>query len=551
MYLQSIELNNWKCFKHKLVTFDNNLNILKWANGTGKSSLIEGIIFALFDKRPSGLDFDSLRNDISKNCRIVLKFSHNLHDYVIEREFGNSSSYRLFQDGQLISRTRADNRLNVEKIIPETVVTGLWGYNSLALSPVLKTDFLFDLLETEFIEPLQLKKYFQTDRTYNQKAISSLEKTIANQSVTQAELDNLDAEIQRIEDELKSKTYVADRDVIEARRCEQAYPQYEELSRQLLTQEPVYDRDTCKRLVAYGLHDYQSWIDYFADIRRQLIEEQSKAVESHPMAVFPRHIVERMLDYTNRSGKCICCGHDTKPITVNFDQIDHAKIERLENILKDESYDFDKLSQSVRYFQLKKKVESLEFVNEIDWRTILEKYNQDTNQLYTTLDRLKKQRQTISQDLGKITELLTHKENYAIDKQCMDIVDEYVDMAKQYYASNIVSSATDFLSRLNPRYSQLLIENGIYKVMVNNADYTMQSKLPVQSLSNGEKTLVSLSLILAIHQLCTPDVPLIMDEAFANLDTNNVDSLNSLLINSKIQWIIVSHDDRLNLENTI
>ena len=551
MKLQSIELTNWKCFTHKTVQFDDNLNILKWANGTGKSSLIEGIIFALFNKRPQGLDFDSLRNDTSKNCIIILKFSHNANDYVIEREFGNSSAYRLFKDGQLVSRTSSDNKLTVEKIIPETVVTGLWGYNSLALSPVLKTTFLFDLLETEFIEPLQLKKYFQTDRTYNQKAISSLEKTIANQQVTQTELDELDKRIRQIEDELKSKTYVADREVIEARRCEQAYPQYIELSKQLATMEPIYDRDTCKRLVSYGARDSESWNRYFENIRSELEKEQSKASESHPLAIFPRNTVEKIIDYTKRSGKCICCGHDSKPIVVNFDKIDHAKIERLEIILKDESYDFDSLSQSVRYFQLKKKVDDLSFVNDMDWQSVLDQYNESTNDLYAELDRLKRQRDTISQDLGKITELLEHKEKYTVDKDCMDIVDEYIDMAKEYYADNIVTIATDFLTRLNPRYSELLIENGIYKVIVNNADYTMQSKLPVQSLSNGEKTLVSLSLILAIHQLCTPDVPLIMDEAFANLDTNNVDALNLLLIQSKIQWIIVSHDDRLNLENAV
>lgn len=544
----SIDIKNWKCFIHKHIDFDDSLNLLKWPNGTGKTSLIEAIIFAITDKRPQGLDFDSLRNDLTKNGRIEIVFIHNLSEYIIEREFGVSSSYRLFKDGNLISRSRADNKAELEKIIPDIVINGLWGYNSLALSPVLKTDYLFELLENEFAEPLALKKYFQQDKTFNQKNISSLEKVIKNQNVSEKDLQELEIQIQQLEATLKSKTLVSDVQLNRARQAEIDFSEYESIKERLDLLSPYYDRETCLRLHKYGIKTKEAWKSYFNNARSELERERSKATKVHPLAKFSKPVIDKLLAEGAHTGHCALCGGEYHPVHINYDVVNVSRIEELETILQDSDYNFDYFVQSVRYFQLKKRLDDLSYVMSFDWQSILNAYNEETNLLYTELDTKRVQHKQMSSDFGKITDLLKFKLGYNNDKDCIAIIEEYIDQAKEYYAKSITALATTTLNSINERYSKLFIENGVYKVIVNNEDFSSQTTLAVQSLSMGEKTIVSLSLILAVRDLFAKGIPLIFDESFVNLDANNMAAINDIISRDINQWIIVSHDERM-LEN--
>lgn len=550
--LNRISIQNWKCFTNKIVEFNDNINLLKWQNGTGKSSLIEAIIFAFFDKRPNGLDYDSLRNDNTINCKIVLEFTYNMSTYIIEREFGKSSSYRTYKDNELVARSKAEHKAVIEKILPEVIINGLWGYQSLALSPVLKTDYLYELLETTFEEPLALKKYFLTERTFNQKHIAALEKTIQHQDVSEERLNKLRFEIENIEVIIKEKVFISDNAVIKAKQCEQDYPKYISLKEQLSNMTYEYDRDVCLRLHnTYKLKTATEWHLYFKDILNQLNIEKAKTQQVHPLLKYPKNIIDSLnKDSVNNNNTCVLCGSTQfKPIILNYDKIDSAKIERLEKIYKDyETYDFNKLAQSIRYFQIKKQCDDLSYIDIIDWKNILSQYNAETNALYNKLDYLKAQYDAMKQDLGKLSDLLQYKTAYNNAKECIGIIEEYIDAEKNRSSSSIKKAASVYLNKFNPRYSKLDVENGVYKVTVNNDSYTKQSSLAVASLSNGEKTLVALSLILAIRDIFFKGLPLIMDEAFANLDANNVTAINSLLRHDISQWIVVSHDERMQLE---
>lgn len=550
--LNRISIQNWKCFTNKIVEFNDNINLLKWQNGTGKSSLIEAIIFAFFDKRPNGLDYDSLRNDNTINCKIVLEFTYNMSTYIIEREFGKSSSYRTYKDNELVARSKAEHKAVIEKILPEVIINGLWGYQSLALSPVLKTDYLYELLETTFEEPLALKKYFLAERTFNQKHIAALEKTIQHQDVSEERLNKLRFEIENIEVRIKEKAFISDNAVIKAKQCEQDYPKYISLKEQLSNMTYEYDRDVCLRLHnTYKLKTATEWHLYFKDILNQLNIEKAKTQQVHPLLKYPKNIIDSLnKDSVNNNNTCVLCGSTQfKPIILNYDKIDSAKIERLEKIYKDyETYDFNKLAQSIRYFQIKKQCDDLSYIDTIDWKNILSQYNAETNALYNKLDYLKAQYDAMKQDLGKLSDLLQYKTAYNNAKECIGIIEEYIDAEKHRSSSSIKKAASVYLNKFNPRYSKLDVDNGVYKVTVNNDSYTKQSSLAVASLSNGEKTLVALSLILAIRDIFFKGLPLIMDEAFANLDANNVTAINSLLRHDLSQWIVVSHDERMQLE---
>ena len=541
MKINSIKMMNWKCFDHKKVDFDR-LTMLNWKNGEGKTSLIQAIVLCLFDKRPDNLDFASLV-DVSKPTKITLNFTHNASVYIVEREVGKTSGYKVYKDDELIARSRADSKAILDKIIHESVLTSLWGYEPLSVSNVLNSSYLYDILDAEFKEPLELRQHFLSDKSYHQKHKSTLEKSITNQKVTQSEIDELRKEIEKIEAQIKEKAFVSDSDVVKAKKAKEDFAEYQRLLNDLADSVP-YDRELCLRLKTYGKTE-EEWLKYFANIRNELAKEKNKAKAS-PLTKYPRSTIASLINESKcNDNKCILCGNAFVEPTIDYDTVDNDKIMRLEKILEDEKYNFSDLLVSMKYWHIQKLISQVSYSKDIDFESILNAYNEETNKLYETYNQKKENFAVLDRDLAKINELLTATNAYELDKTCISIVDEYIAQAKEHYASNIVKDASAIITVINPRYKEILIENGVYKARLFDKDFTKESVLAVQSLSKGEKTMVALSLILSIRNLFMPNLPLIMDESFANLDADNVDAIKRIINEDKNQWIIVSHDERL------
>lgn len=542
MNINSIELVNWKCFDKKKITFDR-FTLLNWKNGEGKTSLIQAIVLCLFDKRPDNLDFASLV-DTSKPTKITLNFTHNASTYIVEREVGYSSGYKLYKNEELVARSRNDCKKILDSIISDSVLTSLWGYESLSVSNVLNSTYLYEILDKEFEDALALRQHFTTDKTYHQKHKSTLEKTITNQKVTQEEIDTLRKELEDIESKIKEKAFVSDSDVVKAKKAKEDFAEYQRLLSELADSVP-YDRELCIRLNGYGAKNPDEWTSYFENIRKELETEKSKAAKASPLAMYSRSVISDLISQSESKGCCELCGKTgfTRPV-INYDTVDNNKIMRLEKILEDEKYNFEDLYTSKKYWSIKKKIDAVIYSKDVDFEKILNDYNEETNNLYEEYNIKKENFACLDKDLAKITELLKAKEGYELDKTCINIVDEYIAEAKAYYADSIVKSATEIVKKINTRYTEILIENGIYKARLFDKDFTKESVLAVQSLSKGEKTIVALSLILAIRNLFMPNLPLIMDESFANLDTDNLSAIKTIINEDKNQWILVSHDER-------
>ena len=541
MNIDSIEMTNWKCFEHKKVTFDK-LTLLNWKNGEGKTSLIQAIVLCLFDKRPDGLDYASLVNT-EKPTKIILKFTHNASTYIVEREVGKTSGYRLYKNEELIARTNKDCKAELSKIIPESVLTSLWGYEPLSVSNVLNSSYLYSILETEFLEPLNLRQHFVSDRSYYQKHKSTLEKTITNQKVTKSDVDALKKELDSIEIKIKEKAFVSDSDVVKAKKAKEDFAEYEKLLTQLADSVP-YDRELCIRLKGYGKTE-EEFNAYFIKIEKELEIEKKKASAS-PLTKYSRSTISSLINESKcNNNTCILCGGKFKEPKIDYDTIDNSKIMRLEKILEDKQYNFSDLLVSMKYWHTKKMLSLVEYSKDFDFNSVLNSYNAETNALYEQYEKKKREFDNLDKDLAKINELLKATEEYNRDKKCIDIIDEYIEQAKAYYAAEIVKTATEIIKKINTRYTEVLIENGVYKVRLYDKDFSKESILAVQSLSKGEKTMVALALILSIRNLFMPKLPLIMDESFANLDANNIEAIKMIIHEDKNQWIIVSHDERL------
>ena len=292
MNINSIEMINWKCFDKKKVTFDR-FTLLNWKNGEGKTSLIQAIVLCLFDKRPDNLDFASLV-DTSKPTKITLNFTHNASTYIIEREVGHSSSYKLYKNEELIARSRNDCKKILEGIISDSVLTSLWGYESLSVSNVLNSSYLYEILDKEFEEALNLRQHFTTDKTYHQKHKSTLEKQITNQKVTQKEIDDLRNEIEEIESKIKEKAFISDSDVVKAKKAKEDFAEYQRLLSELADSVP-YDRELCIRLNGYGAKNPDEWEEFFKNIHKELEIEKEKATKESPLAMYSRSIIDKMI----------------------------------------------------------------------------------------------------------------------------------------------------------------------------------------------------------------------------------------------------------------
>lgn len=547
MRINSIEMINWKCFDHKKVDFENGLTMFNWKNGEGKTSLIEAIVLCLFDKRPDNLDFASLV-DIEKPSKITLHFTHNAATYVVEREVGKTSGYRVFKNESLIGRTNKECKEILNKIIPDSVLTSLWGYESLALSQVLNSSYLYSLLETEFSEPLSLKQHFTSDRSYQQKQKATLEKAITNQKVTKEDIDKLEQEIADIEAKIKEKAFVSDSDVIKAKKAKTDHEEYLKVKAQLdACAEPAYDRETCVKLNGYGKTP-EEWNAYFTNVENELNAEKSKPVSS-PLVKYPRNTIAQLINESKcNDNTCILCGGKFVEPKLDYNTVDNDKIQRLEAILKEKEekqYSFDKLLESKKYWHFVKMLEPLKYSANFDYQSILDSYNAETNQLYAEYDKKRNEFVSLSKDFGKINELLLATDIWNQDKKCIEIVEEFIEQAKEHYAQELVKKATEIVKTINTRYTEIFIENGVYKARLFDKDFKSENVYAVQCLSKGEKTIVALSLILVIRNLFLPSLPLVMDESFSNLDADNIAAIRRIIHEDNNQWIIVSHDERL------
>ena len=545
MILTSIDIKNWKCFEHKKLDFDRNLNSLNWQNGSGKSSLIQAIIFSLYNQRPQGLSFDDLRNDINKNCEIKLRFTHEGSDYIIDRAFGKSSKSELYKDGQLISRAVKETQDIIDKMFPQSLADGLWGHNALALSPILKTEYLFDILENEFKEPLEIKKYFQTERTAIQKRLSTLKKTITNQDITDEQVKKVEKEIKDLEKKISKSARNVDTDITKAREMESKFDRFTKLTNELSKLNAEYEIDLCRRLnnllKSENITNKEHWNSYFENIEKEVELEKSKVTHLHPLTKYPKNVIESLLEESKKEDKCIVCGGKYHEIELNYDKIDQDKIDRLEKQLEDRQYDYNKLVQSCIYYKTKAELDKLGYDEAFDWKTVLNNYNEELDRIEEELENKKIEYEKLKTELAEVTEMLKLEKEYDNAKECIEITEQYIDEAKAYYSNSIVTKASALLNSINTRYEHLSVDDGVYKVLVYNEDFSECSYLPVASLSAGEKTLVSLCLILTVRDLFVPEVPLIFDESFSALDAANSRAIQTLILRDYGQWIIVSH----------
>lgn len=107
MILEELELVNFRSHKNTKLRFDEGITVVVGDNGSGKTSILEAVGFALFRESPSRVKIEELvrRGREKEGMRVSLVFSAGGRKYKILRSYngGKSSSLLYDEQGRLIS----------------------------------------------------------------------------------------------------------------------------------------------------------------------------------------------------------------------------------------------------------------------------------------------------------------------------------------------------------------------------------------------------------------------------------------------------------------
>ena len=99
---------------------EQNTNLIIGTNGSGKSTMLDALTFALFNKPFRKINKSQLMNTVNeKDCLVELDFSVNNRDYIVRRGM-KPNIFDIEIDGNLMHR-QADDRSN-QKILEESIL---------------------------------------------------------------------------------------------------------------------------------------------------------------------------------------------------------------------------------------------------------------------------------------------------------------------------------------------------------------------------------------------------------------------------------------------
>lgn len=115
MKIKTLQLENIRSHKKSVINFTDGFNCLVGGLGTGKSSVLYAVDFALFGE-PLGRSYDYLLREGEDKARVILKFSANGKEYAIIRALKRSGNriaqdmdqLRFFEDGELVAELKSD-----------------------------------------------------------------------------------------------------------------------------------------------------------------------------------------------------------------------------------------------------------------------------------------------------------------------------------------------------------------------------------------------------------------------------------------------------------
>ena len=204
MILDRLVLKNFKRFRDEEIRFKDGITGILGNNGTGKSSLVEAIFFALYGVRSTGINSDYIVSSFAspkEKCDVRLDFRIGGENYSVHRIFkkrtGKSPDHEasLFHNG----KERAKGVSDVESEVKRTIGMGPVDFRNTIYAAQK------DLLTLLEADPSRRKEWFL-------RALGIDYLNAGSQKILKEQADAKEKELQLLEGELKALTGRQDKD---------------------------------------------------------------------------------------------------------------------------------------------------------------------------------------------------------------------------------------------------------------------------------------------------------------------------------------------------
>ena len=287
MRLLELELQNINSHKNTIIPFEDfHFVSLVGNNGSGKSSIVEGVMFALFGDNRNNIN--SIVSHGETQGRVKLKFSvsDEIYEVVRIREITKrSGTSKLYVSKGDVLLGDANGSLETNQVIINEIigvshdvlrktVFAIEGDDSnfMSLKSSARKDFVLDLLNLKEYEAyvIQAKKLLESseaERTQLEKMVFNYETEIASITEDESEVSELKLRVSEAESKLETmretqKTYESE--LVSARTYEEGKREVTRIRNELKDVESEVDRMSTK---------LQSLIDQKASLESQVAED--------------------------------------------------------------------------------------------------------------------------------------------------------------------------------------------------------------------------------------------------------------------------------------
>ena len=505
MKLKKISWKNFKSYSNAMteLVFDNDpsLNLIVGTNGTGKSSIADCIIYALYGKI-DGTNNSDIPNRINKNFYVKIELDCNGHEIIVERGLA-PSLFTVTIDGAVVDTAGKNNvQTMLEEIyykIPysvfkNTLILSINDFKSLVdLNPADKRNIIDKIFG--FTEYNLMLKFIKED-------IKMLDSTMSS---NEGSLKTATNSIERYEQQLE-----------ELKSNEVSQEEIDELTEKI---------NEAKKLKATNEENIKKLDDVRKKLDKQSVEKNMD-IRDLKRKIEDNNKKIKLID----SKKCPTCGS-----SLDTDEF-HKERERLvlenescESSIKELTSIINDLSNKTRAVDSKRNVfvdainksGLTDLVSDLKYKVSLRKNNsQPLLNLKESLDK-------------QINQLNEEKEALEKRKMVYDCVMQILGDGgiKEYIANKYIPTINQIISEMMEfmGINYNVVFDKTFKATITSNGYNVT----YNSLSTGEKKRIDFATVVSFIKLLKLQLGdmnlLFLDEMLASIDINGVSDMMTIL----------------------
>lgn len=207
MFIEKVELENYRCYKYHIEEFKEGLNIITGSNGTGKTTIVESIAYALFGNKLTRGKANSWVREGSKHGKVKLY----IDDFIITR--GDNEQHVQNLDGEILAKQHVGvdewvfstfnltpDLFSTANYIAQKDIESFSGLQSAERIKRVEKLLRIDILDTVKDKAKQEAKHIKNDIKHLDTTISSAK---AEMGDSDDKLDDLTNELSELQEELK------------------------------------------------------------------------------------------------------------------------------------------------------------------------------------------------------------------------------------------------------------------------------------------------------------------------------------------------------------